>query len=75
MSPEEWRRGRKLSQEALARLLGLSGKNPARTWQRWESGDRQPPLSIIAKVEALSDGRVTTRSWLDVRSGDKGAPA
>lgn len=75
MSPEEWRRGRKLSQEALAKLLGLSGKNPARTWQRWERGDRQPPLSIIAKVETLSDGKVTTRSWIDVRTDSERSAA
>lgn len=72
MSPQEWRTGRGLSQDALAKLLGLSGKNPARTWQRWEVGDRQPPLSIIAKLEALSDGRVTTRSWIAVRNPSAG---
>lgn len=68
MSPEEWRTGRKLSQDALAKLLGLSGQNPGRTWQRWERGERQPPLSIIAKVETLSDGKVTTRSWVEARA-------
>lgn len=67
MSPEEWRAGRRLSQDALAKLLGIAGKNPARTWQRWESGIRQPPLSIIVKVEALSDGKVTAASWVAAR--------
>lgn len=67
MSPEEWRRECGLSQEALARLLGISGKNPARTWQRWEIGDREPPLTVVEKIEALSDGRVNTAAWVKLQ--------
>lgn len=67
MLPQEWRRNQHFSQEKIALLFGISGNNPARTWQRWESGERSPPLSVITKMEALSDGKVTTKSWLDVR--------
>lgn len=67
MSPEDWRKSRNLSQDAIARLLGINGKNPATTWQRWESGKRQPPLTIVVKVETLSDGQVNARSWIDLR--------
>ena len=68
MSPEQWRNSRGLSQSAMARVLGVSGKNPARTWQRWESGERQPPLKVIRKVETLTDGKVTMLSWIELRS-------
>lgn len=68
MSPEQWRKAKNFSQDQVARMIGLSGKNPARTWQRWESGERQPPLTVIAKIEVLSEGFVTTTSWIKLRS-------
>jgi len=68
MSPEEWRLSNGWSQAFIAQALGLTGRNPARTWQRWESGERQPPLRVIRKVEVLSDGKVTMLSWIALRS-------
>lgn len=67
MSPMEWRKARKLSQADVARMLGIGGKNPAMTWHRWESGKREPPLSIVAKIEVLSDGKVNLLSWTKLR--------
>ena len=66
MRPIDWRKQAGLSQESAAKLVGVMGKNPARTWQRWEIGEREPPVSVIAKIEALSDGAVAARDWLDV---------
>jgi DNA-binding transcriptional regulator YiaG len=34
-----WRKGRRLTQQDAARLLGV----PLRTWQNWEIGWRTPP--------------------------------
>ena len=68
MSPREWRAGKHLSLETLARLLGVEGRNPGRTFQRWEDGLLQPPLRVIAKLEVLSDGAVTTQSWIAVKA-------
>lgn len=48
-------------------MLGIGGKNPSRTWQRYETGASQPPLSIVAKVEMISEGQVTTASWMQAR--------
>lgn len=48
-------------------MLGITGKNPSRTWQRYETGEREPPVSVIAKLEMISDGAVTTTSWMHVR--------
>jgi transcriptional regulator with XRE-family HTH domain len=74
MSPEEWRKDRGLSQEAMARVVGVSGKNPSRTWQRWESGEAQPPIRIIAKIDSLTDGKVNLQSWAVVRAARETGP-
>ncbi|MDE4602484.1 hypothetical protein [Sinorhizobium meliloti] len=51
----------------IAMMLGIEGKNPSRTWQRYETGASEPPLSIVAKLELISDGAVSTSSWMHVR--------
>ena len=51
----------------IAMMLGMGGKNPSRTWQRYETGAAQPPISIVAKMEMISEGQITTASWLSVR--------
>lgn len=66
-SPLVWRHGEKLSQEAAARRVGISGKNPARTWQRWESGQLEPPLAVVITVEQISAGAVTAQAWAVAR--------
>lgn len=48
-------------------MLGIGGKNPSRTWQRYETGEREPPISVIARLEIISEGAVTTSSWMLVR--------
>lgn len=66
--PAQWRALQKLSQDSVAKSLGIAGKNPARTWHRWESGERQPPLTIVLRIEAMSNGLVTTASWVAARN-------
>jgi transcriptional regulator with XRE-family HTH domain len=73
MLPQDWRKSRQFSQENVANMLGIKGKNPARTWQRWESGERKPPLAVMMKIEALTDGKVTITSWMKVRETFVGA--
>lgn len=67
MLPIEWRAKAGLSQEAVARALGLGGRNPARTWSRYERGERQPRAEMIAAVEKLTRGKVTATSWVQAR--------
>lgn len=69
MLPIEWRRAMAISQADAAKLLGISGKNPASTWRRYEIGERQPRMSLVVEVERLSKGRVTSRCWAEVREG------
>ncbi|UDU18841.1 hypothetical protein [Sinorhizobium meliloti] len=52
---------------SIASMLGIAGKNPSRTWQRYETGEREPPITIIAKLEMISDGSVNSASWMQVR--------
>lgn len=67
MKPKEWRCEIGLSQDRIARQIGIEGKNPSRTWQRWESGERPPPIRIVVAVERMSEGKVTAESWHDAR--------
>lgn len=68
MLPIEWRTMAGLSQEHVAKIVGLTGLNPARTWSRYERGERQPRPHIIAAVEKLSRGKVKASSWADARA-------
>lgn len=62
-SPKQWRQDSKLSMAKAAAIAGVGGKNPARTWQRWETGLLEPPLRVISAIEEASGGLVTINSW------------
>ncbi|WP_103873968.1 helix-turn-helix domain-containing protein [Bosea lathyri] len=68
MLPIEWRTKAGLSQEHVAKCIGLAGLNPARTWSRYERGERQPRPDVIAAVEKLSRGKIKASSWADARA-------
>ena len=67
ISPRNWRTETNLTMEGAARLVGVLGKNPARTWQRWEQGQLEPPLAIVQAVARVSEGAVSLESWRAVR--------
>jgi transcriptional regulator with XRE-family HTH domain len=67
LTPKRWRQQKQLSMAGIAAMLGIGGKNPARTWHRYETGISAPPISLVARVELISDGQVTTSSWMNVR--------
>ena len=62
-SPSVWRKSQKLSLAKAAALVGVTGRNPARAWQRWETGKREPPLSVVLKTELATGGVVTAEAW------------
>ncbi|TXM71468.1 helix-turn-helix transcriptional regulator [Methylobacterium sp. WL69] len=66
ITPRAWRLSNGLSQSEIARRLGITGKNPARTWQRWETGKARPPINVVVAVEQMSAQQVDARSWLAV---------
>lgn len=69
ITPRAWRMSLQMSQTSAAQRVGIEGKNPARTWQRWESGQQEPPLRVVIAVEQISGGRVTAESWIAARHG------
>ncbi|WP_061930186.1 helix-turn-helix transcriptional regulator [Aureimonas sp. AU22] len=73
MTPRQWRTAIKLTLEEAAAAVGISGKNPARTWQRWEVGERAPPATVVARVEKLSDSRVKASDWPSIVDGRRRA--
>lgn len=56
-----------MTMAAIAMMLGIGGKNPARTCQRYETGAAEPPISLVAKLELITEGQVTSASWVSVR--------
>lgn len=67
LSPQEWRQSRQMSLGGAASFFGVTGKNPARTWQRWETGARVPPIEAIVRVEKLSGQEIKAADWYAVR--------
>lgn len=67
-TPLAWRLSIDISQAEAATRVGVKGRNPARTWQRWERGEATPPIHVVVAVEVLSFGQVTAASWMKVRS-------
>lgn len=75
ITPRSWRIDQKLTLERAALLVGVRGKNPARTWQRWETGELEPPLDIVSAVSRVSGGTVNLESWRAVRQARLNAPS
>lgn len=61
---------RKLHQKTLAEtaaLIGLSGSNPARDLQRFETGERRPSASVVEQIFVATDGSVTAQDMHECR--------
>lgn len=69
MNPREWRIAEKLTLADMAAHVGLSGKNPASTYLRWETGKSRCPLVVVHVVERISEGRVTLADWIALAPG------
>lgn len=72
--PRKWRLDRKLTLAAAAAAAGVAGKNPARAWQRWETGALEPPLRVVSAIDRASSGAVTIESWRQARLNFLNAP-
>ena len=64
MTLEDFRRQKALSFEALAALLGLAGKNAARTAHRYALHERTPRADMLRKIAEVTDGEVTANDFL-----------
>lgn len=65
--PKSWRVDAGLSLAAVAARAGIVGKNPMRTYGRYERGEQPCPAEVVEAVRALSDGRVSAETWHQVR--------
>lgn len=67
VDPRSWREQAGKTLAEVAQAIGISGKNPARTYARYETGASRCPETVIAAIERLSGGAVTPTSWLRLR--------
>lgn len=67
MKPIDWRLSRTLTLEEAARLAGMAGVNPGRSYQRYESGRRAAPASVVESISRASGGAVGPSDWHEVR--------
>ncbi len=69
MQPKHWREQAKISLGEIARRLGVEGKNPARTYHRYETGERAAPAGIVERFREVSNGAVRAEDWHETRLG------
>jgi transcriptional regulator with XRE-family HTH domain len=62
-----WRKSQGLTLADAAQLFGIEGTNPARTLQRFETGERMPTALTIAAIEVATDHLVTAQDIYEVR--------
>lgn len=65
--PKAWRVGAGKGLTEIARAVGLGGKNPARTYDRYEKGEQECPAEVVEAVRQMSGGIVGAESWLRAR--------
>jgi len=65
MTLEQFRRDKNLTLDGLAELLGIQGRNRARTAQRYTRHERIPPWPMMRLIEEKTDGSVTRADFPD----------
>jgi predicted transcriptional regulator len=65
--PKVWREEAGHSLATVARACGIEGKNPAKTYSRYETGECPAPAGVVEAVREMSRGRVTAESFHHVR--------
>ena len=67
MNLTAWRKSQQLTLSEAASRFGLEGANPARTLQRFETGERVPSALLISTIEQASGGEVTAQDLYETR--------
>lgn len=65
--PKTWRLKAGFSLALVAIEAGIGGRNPSRTYDRYERGINVCPAAVIETVRRLSKGAVTAEAWQRVR--------
>ena len=63
VSPLQWRLNVGLTLAAAAERAGIAGKNPLRTYARYESGAQPCPPHVVEAIRTASSGTVGAESW------------
>jgi transcriptional regulator with XRE-family HTH domain len=67
MKLADYRKQKNLTVSALARELGMTGKNPARTLDRLEKGERGADAETMQHIHDFTSGDVTPQDMVDTR--------
>lgn len=67
MKLTDWRKFHSKTLAEVAAAIGISGANPARSLQRYESGERVMPAVLQEKVSAVTSGEVTAQDIFEAR--------
>ena len=67
MTLKIWRKKRGITLSDAAQKCGLGGHNPARTFQRYETGESGCSLEVVIRIEAMTDGVVTLEDMRNIR--------
>ncbi len=63
MKLEQFRIKKKLTHKKLAESIGISGKSPESTVQRWCMGKRIPEKKFMNKIKDFTKGKVTANDF------------
>jgi transcriptional regulator with XRE-family HTH domain len=67
LDPKAWRLQAGLTLASVARAAGIEGRNPAKTYSRYEQGESACPAEIVERLRALSQGQLGAESFHAVR--------
>lgn len=67
LEPRSWRLREGLTVAEMARRAGISGKNPVRTYGRYETGEQPCPPEVIERVREITGGEVGAEGWQKAR--------
>ena len=67
MNLSDWRKAQGKSLADFAAAIGIGGSNPARSLQRYETGERVMPAVLQAAVVKQTDGSVSVADLFAVR--------
>jgi transcriptional regulator with XRE-family HTH domain len=61
--PKSWRTEAGMSLAAVAAGCGIGGKNPSKTYSRYETGESPAPADVVEAVRKISRGKITVESF------------
>ncbi len=65
--PKSWRNEAGLTLAEVAARAGITGRNPAKTYSRYETGQSPCPAPVVEAVRSLSEGAVGAEAFHKVR--------